>query len=232
MNNLVFNDQSETPTIKIAIASNVHFCDLTLPIIIPSLLQNGIPKDEIFVFIAGCSEYSEKIVDGIVQYELTHNSYEYSPLIEICEREHESEYWFLIHDTCKVGKNFKRLLYNIPPDRPSKIALGNSPVMSIGAYRFDYLLSVKERLYEIKNTDYSIESMRRWKDWGAPNEDYILWKTAPPPAVYGNHGMEILDHENWYGTNTIRRTEYFHSLDIYKNKSNWGQSFGNMILTI
>jgi hypothetical protein len=97
--------------------------------------------------------------------------------------------------------------------------------MSMGTYRYDYLLSVKDKLMSIKNTDYSEQSMNHWKSWGVPNEDWIMWMTEPQPLIYNNEpNWSLIDNDNWYGTNTVRRTEYYHSLDLYKNKSNWGQS--------
>jgi len=220
--------------IKIAIATNINFYNHTLPIVINSLLESGIEKKDIYVFNSGFNEFSHKIIDDINHYYLEHNSYEYSPLIEIVDKELSSEYWFLIHDTCKVGKNFKTLLYNVPQDKPVKLALKSKPAMSIGLYKYDYLLSVKDKIMSIRNSDYSRQSMIHWKMWGVPNEDYILWMTEPQPMIYNNNNnYEVVDNNNWYNTTTNRQTEYYHSLDLFKNKSNWGQTYGdNMVLEI
>lgn len=224
--------------IKIAVASNINFYQKSLPIILPSLIGNGIDPEDISVFIAGFGYEDKKINDGITFYQLEHNSYEYSPLIEIVDKQLEADYWFLIHDTCKVGPKFKELVYNIPQNLPEKIALRASPAMSIGSYRYDYLLSVKDKLMSIRNTDLSIKSLKQWKYWGVDNEDFILWKTSPNPLVYNNGNYRdgewmLLDYDNWFNTDTIRRTEYYPSLDLYKNKSNWGQSTGlDMIITV
>ena len=118
--------------IKIAIATNKNFYELSLPIVIPSLLEAGIEPKDIFVFNSGFDVFNMEIIDGITHYYLNHNSYEYSPLIEICDKEFQSEYWFLIHDTCKVGPRFKELLNNIPENKPEKLSLKTSPAMSIG----------------------------------------------------------------------------------------------------
>ncbi len=219
--------------IKIAIATNINFYKHSLPIILDSLLKSGIERESIYVFNAGFNEKSDEIVDGIQYYYLNQNSYEYSPLIEIVERELESEYWFLIHDTCKVGERFKELLYNIPETKPEKLALKRKPAMSMGSYRYDYLLTIKDKLLSIKNVDFSKESLMKWKRWGVPNEDYILWMTSPEPMLYNdNNNWSVVKEENWYNTGTIRRTEYYESLDPYKNKSNWGQTGDNMIINI
>lgn len=220
-------------TIKIAIATNKNFYETTLPIIIPSLISRGIDPNDIHIFNAGFDEYKYEFKHGLHYHFLDHNSYEYSGLIEIAERQIESEYWFLIHDTCKVGPRFKKLLYNIPHNRPEKIALKSKPAMSMGTYRYDYLLSVKDKLSSIKNKDYSHESMMKWKIWGVPNEDFILWMTEPRPPIYNNNDKWVVaKYENWYGTGTIRRTEYYPSLDLYKNKSNWGQTGNNMVIKV
>jgi hypothetical protein len=219
--------------IKIAISTNVNFYKETLPIILESLIESGIEKKNIFVFNAGFESEKLEVIDDVTYYYLNHNSYEYSPLIEIVEKQIESEYWFLIHDTCKVGKSFKELLHNIPNSKPEKLALKSKPAMSMGSYRYDYLLSQKEKLQSIKNTDYSQESMIRWKRWGVPNEDFILWMSSPKPLIYNDRDhWNIVAYENWYNTNTVRRTEYYPSLDIYKNKSNWGQTGHNMVINI
>ena len=214
--------------IKIAVASNVSFYHLTLPIILPSLIESGIDPLDIHVFIGGYPHYKLEVKDDIQYHYLDHNSYEYSPLIEICDKKNlwaSSEYWFLIHDTCKVGAMFKELLYNIPENKPEKLALKTRPCMSMGSYRSDYLVSQKDRILSIKNQDYSEESMNKWKEWGVPNEDFIMWLTDPQPITYNNNNdWRVVAYENWYETGTIRRTEYYSSSDLYKNKSNWGQS--------
>ena len=223
--------------IKIAIASNINFYQKSLPVILPSLIENGIEPEDIHVFIAGFGYEGKQDNEGITFYQLEHNSYEYSPLIEIVDKELEADYWFLIHDTCKVGPKFKELIYNIPEDRPEKVAMRLTPSMSIGSYRYDYLLSCKDKLMGIRNTDLSVESLKRWKYWGVSAEDYILWQTEPAPAIYNGNDKDgewsLVDWDNWFGTDVQRRTEYYPSLDLYKNKSNWGQSTGlDMIINV
>jgi hypothetical protein len=219
--------------IKIAIASNKNFYKHTIPVIVKSLVQAGIPVEDIHIFNAGFDTYSREAFNGATIHYLAHNSYEYSPLIEIVDKQIQATYWFLIHDTCQVGPNFKNLLYNIPETLPEKIALTTKPSMTIGTYRYDYLLTVKDKLMLIRNTDYSQESLLDWKRWGVPHEDYILWMTEPAPHVYGDGSQcTVVGDINWYGTNTTRRTEYFPTLDLYKNKSNWGQTGHNMVIDI
>lgn len=222
-----FKNRAEKVQIKIAVASNKNFKDKSLPILMPTLLNAGIERDNIHIFVGGYDEYRYEVHSEVHFHFLDHNSYEYSPLIEICERNLESEYWFLIHDTCKVGPTFKEKLYNIPDTLPEKIAMRSKPCMSIGLYKYSYLLTVKDKLSAIKNKDYSDKSMSKWKDWGVWNEDYILFRTDPAPLIYPSKvPMEKKGINNWYDTDTTRIVEYYPGLDVYKNKANWGQTNG------
>jgi len=211
--------------VKIAIATNIKFEQKTLPILIPNLVKNGINSKQIHIFSGGYETYGHTDTGGEHYHQLDHNSYEYSPLIEIVDKEIKADYWFLIHDTCMVGPKFKELMYSIPKHKPEKIALRIEPSMSIGLYSYDYLMTVRQKLLAIKNKDYSEYSMLFWKDWGFRNEDYILWKTAPKPELYlDDPRFWVTAEENPYGTSTTRRTEYYPALDLYKSKSNWGQT--------
>ena len=109
--------------INICVNSTKTFSERTIPIIIESLLDCGIDSETIFVIEGG---YDERLIYKKQNYThiiTNHNSLEYTGLIDIVEYELESDYWFNIHDTCKVGKDFKKLLYNIPEHHPEKIAL-------------------------------------------------------------------------------------------------------------
>lgn len=204
--------------IKIAVATNKHFYLKSLPVVLTSLLESGIPKEDIHIFNNAFESSYDEQIDNITHHYMDHNSCEHGALVEIVEKQLESDYWFLIHDTCKVGPNFKTLLYNIPESKPEKIALTVYPSMCIGSYRYDYLLSQKEKILSLKN---------QWRYAVYTNEDSILWYTDPPAVCYNGYNSwccELLnENDNWFGTETIRRSEYYPSLDLYKNKSNWGQ---------
>ena len=200
------------------------FSDKTLPVIIPSLLQAGIEKSDIYIFEGGHEERSVNDYNGIVYIKTNHNSLEYTSFIEIVENKLISDYWFYIHDTSVVGSKFKELLYNIPANSPEKIALTNYPSMSMGSYSYDYILSKKDLLLSIKNSDYSKESILKWKSWGVENEDFILFRNNDlDTPVYNPELVNRLvsESENIYGGESERIKEYYPQLDLYKYKSNW-----------
>lgn len=213
--------------VKIAVATNKNFFEKSLPILLPTLLESGLNKTDVFIFNAGFDVPSEEDYDGFTMYKLNHNSFEYSPLIDIVENKRSSEYWFLIHDTCKVGPNFKTLIHNIPENKPYKMAIKKFPSMSIGLYRYDYLLIMEQQLLGIKNPNYDEDSLRTWKDWGVSHEDFIMYQHHPEPEIYpSDEEWSIGAKTNWYGETTWRREEYYPSVDLYKNKANWGQTHG------
>jgi hypothetical protein len=204
--------------IKVGVITNIKFYEKTLPSVIPSLVSAGISKEDIHIFNNGHSEYKCVIEDDISHHFLDHHSNENSLFITVLEKELYSEYWFLIHDTARVGPNFKTLLYNIPENKPEKMAMTTYPSGSMGSYRYDYLLSIKEKVMSYRN---------QWRFAPLSNEDSILWKTDPPAVCYNGYNeycrQLINNDDNWFGTSTRRITEYYPSLDLYKNKANFGQ---------
>jgi hypothetical protein len=212
--------------INICVNSTKSFSEKTIPVIVDSLLECQIDSKNIFVIEGGHEQRTIEEKDTYTHIFTNHNSLEYTGLIDIVEYEMVSDYWFNIHDTCKVGKNFKKLLYNIPNNLPEKIALRSHPSMSIGSYKYEYLIKHRQRLLDIKNTDYSRESLQHWKQKGIGMEDYMLYKLQDVDTFRYNpeisdSGWNIIDGEDWYQTNIKRRIEYHPTLDLYKSKSNW-----------
>jgi hypothetical protein len=206
--------------VKIGINSHIDFYKKTVHIALKYYAQADIENDLIHVFIGGCTKESYENINGVHYYFVTHNSLDFTAMVEIVEKEIESEYWFLIHDTAIVGGRFKELLYNFPTGA-EKVALLPHPSMNIGLYSYKYLLRIKDIILVAKNTDYSNEAVQKFKKFNVEQEDYILFETLPEPATYGPKEWYIKSYENWYGGDSIRRIEYYPNLDIYKSKSNW-----------
>jgi len=211
--------------IKVCVNSTKDFSEKTLPIIIPSLIEAGINPEDIFVFEGGHYERLVIKKDTYTLIQTDNNTIDFTALIDIVENKLESDYWFYIHDTCKVGPQFKKLLYNIPESLPDKIALTPIYSMNIGLYKYQYLMKHRDRLLKIKNKDYSREGIQKSKMWGIHYEDYILHGLQDStPNIYNldiSHKPVILNERNWYNTDVKRRTEYHANLDLYKSKSNF-----------
>ena len=214
-------------SVRFCISTCKKFAPHTIPVIIPSLLAAGIAEEEILIVNGGQTVRTSTNYKGVPMLLTQQNSFEYTPLIEIVEHSMDSEYWFLLHDTCIAGPLFKQLAYEPPVERPEKVAMKQTPSMSIGLYRHDYLMAHKDRLMTIKNMDSSPEALQQWKQWGVPNEDYMLWKLQDVPchvyhpSLHGPDEWNYQGHADPYGTGMQRRIEYFPQLHLAKAKSNW-----------
>jgi hypothetical protein len=214
-------------SIRFCISTCKKFAPHTIPVIIPSLLAAGIKQEEILIVNGGQTVRANTSYKGVPMLLTQQNSFEYTPLIEIVEHSMESPYWFLLHDTCIAGPLFKALAHEPPVEAPEKVAMKQTPSMSIGLYRHDYLMAHKDRLMAIKNMDSSPEALQQWKQWGVPNEDYMLWKLQDVPChvyhpnLHGPDEWNYQGHADPYGTGMQRRIEYFPQLHLAKAKSNW-----------
>ena len=213
-------------SVRFCISTCKKFASHTLPVIIPSLAKAGINASEILIVNGGQDDWQVDHYDDVPMICTPQNSFEYTPLIEIVEHRLDSPFWFLLHDTCIAGPAFKELVYE-PPKGFEKVAMKHTPSMSIGLYSMPYLMRHKDRLMDIKNMDSSPRALQGWKQWGVPNEDYMLWKLQDvPTGLYhpDKHGPDEWNyqgHADVYGTGMERRIEYFPQLDLSKAKSNW-----------
>lgn len=216
-------------SMNIAISSNRNFYKKTLPILIPSLLSCGFSEGQIKVFVGGFSENKIQSINGIEYYFLDNNSIDATAFVGIVEFSLLADYWFFLHDTCKVGKKFKdRIEKPLIKNNIVKMALIERPSMNIGLYSGEYILSKKDKILSIKNTDYSQNALLNQKKWHIQYEDFLLWLEPPTPLLYPDYvGFEITHFDNWYQGESIRRTEYYPHIDLYKNKANWGQELPN-----
>jgi hypothetical protein len=224
--------KNQKNSIKICISSVKSYSEKTLPIIIPSLINSGIDSRDIFVFEGGHHKRNITQKDEYTLIQTDHDSFEFTGLIDIVEYEIESDYWFNIQDTCKVGLDFKKLLYNIPKNFPDKIALHHINSMNIGSYKYSYLMKHKNKLMKIKNQDYSEKKLKKLKEWTIFFEDYILYKLLDSETFKYNENISdyiIIDEPSWYGENK-RIIEFYPQLDLYKAKANYYRGINNVAL--
>jgi len=227
--------------IKICVNSTKNYSEKTLPIIIPSLINSGIDPEDIFVFEGGYYERTVIKKDTHTLIQTDNNTIDMTALIDIVENQLESDYWFYIHDTCKVGPKFKELLYNIPESLPDKIALTKHPSMNIGSYKYSCLMRYKDKLSKVKNQDYSEKKLKKLKEWSIYCEDLILLKPHQTGmGIAGIHSDTIefynphlanrieLEDQNWYG-GVKRIIEYYPQLDLYKSKANYHRTIKPII---
>ena len=208
--------------IKFTISSRKLGFEQTYPIIIKSLIENNVPPQDIYFFVGGYDSITQSITDeGVNLIQVNQNSIDYTGLIGVLDLDIVSDYWVLLHDTCYVGPNFYNHImsynYNYTP------AVGlifEECCMNIGAYSWEYLQKIKSNLLEYRNTDFSEESIQKWKTIGIVDEDKFLSEYN----VENHYCVSSRIHSgpvDIYNTGTPRLVEYFPGIDLYKLKANW-----------
>lgn len=202
--------------LKFTISSNINFFQKTYKLIIESLIKSGIPKQDIYFFVGGSDNF-KKINEDVNFYFVNHNSIDFTGLISVLELKEKSDYWFLLHDTCYVGDLFYEKIksHNYETD---VIKLNSNISMNIGAYKQEYLESIRSRLLEFKNTNYSIESINHFKNKCVDNED-CFFKIRNSTFYTSNHTVE--GPIDFYKNGVPRIIEHYNEIDLHKVKANW-----------
>ena len=222
--------------IRICVSTCKKYSQKTIPVLTSSLREAGFPLEDVLVVDGGYTHDRSLKLEGIDTLEVSHNSFDFTALIAVTEKRIESDFWLLLHDTCRVGPKFCSLLHAADFSY-KKIALKPFPSMSIGLYSFDYLLQHTERIIREKNTDYSEEGLIKAKHTAIGHEDLLLWKTNDLPCGTFNKVGErdritqSVD-SGWYTTATDRIQEYYPQLDLFKLKGNWGQASSGSQLVV
>lgn len=203
--------------IKIAINSNKNFSATTYPVVVESLIDSGISKKDIYFFEGGYDEYSV-IESDINRYQCNHNSIDFTALISIVDLGLKSDFWFMIHDTTKVGKNFFNYAKNFnKSDKGKKVYCG--PSMNMGLYSHDLIVSNRDLLNKFKNYSNSKESLQKYKSLNVEYEDWLLNLCESP--CYCNNPPETSGPVDYYNNGVMRIIEKYSEIDIYKMKANW-----------
>jgi hypothetical protein len=203
--------------ISIGISSHKSFCEISLKELIPSLLVSGVPKEDIYVFIGGYETYENVVNEyNVNTYNVPHNSFDFTALVSIIELSIEKEYWFIIHDTCKVGSTFyQKLLKLCKPELMMRFTQeGRS--MNMGIYSNNLIKLKKDKILNYKNTSKDLNSFKKKL---IDDEDIFIKESK---ALCANVKKTSKPYD-YYSTGTQRITEYYPDLDFYKIKSNWNR---------
>jgi hypothetical protein len=190
--------------------------------------QSEFTRYDVFVMIGGyynnkCYEIYRSVekVDNITYIRCNHNSIDFTGLITLLElySKNEDEYYFYLHDTCKIGDNFFKKLESIDLTNVSSIKLNKWFSMNMGIYSQKIINQSKEFLLSKKNTDES-----RSMEFKCVNfqEDFIF-NNDPNNILLDNYdGPECNGEQvDYYNTGTMRIVEYYPNIDLYKIKANW-----------
>lgn len=204
---------------KFCITSSINFYKTTYPKIIDSLIASGVPEKDIYFFIGGYNEYREVENSSDVRiFEVPHNSFDLTSLISVLELGIESDFWFLLHDTCFVGNNFYTFISNFEHTQETVSLAIDGPCMNMGAYSWEFLQRNKNEIIAHKNTDYSEEGLQSAKLRGIYTEDSFL---NPKIEYYNKSPRYHTEPEDYYGNGAMRLVNFFDDIQLYKIQANW-----------
>lgn len=190
---------------KFIISSYISSYKKTLPKLIESLIRNNISENNIISVVGGCDSKFQK--NNIIF--TNHNSYDHTGIIEIIESNLNSQYWFILHDTCETGPDFFSKLSKYRITKPY-IALTEMAWMNMGLFSNQYIQSNKDYILSLKNCSKvrAILSERVYSRL----DDYAWFGLQ---ADY----QRIRDCKNIYDDEKKRDVLYFPFLDLYKFQS-------------
>jgi hypothetical protein len=212
------------PSIRICVSTTKSYASTTVPLLLESLLSSGVKAEDIYIYEGGHHKRTRGTL-GPNHFLVSHNSFDFTALIEVSEIESKNDYWFLIHDTCLVSKDFASLISNIPHFLPSVMPVKNYPAMNIGLYKHAFLRSMQETLAALRNKEDAAEAIQQAKERAVQSED-LVFKKCKRPYVY-NPWLLRDDEDYKVGHVSIppiyknRICEYFPQTGIFKFKANY-----------
>jgi hypothetical protein len=232
---------------KYIISSNKEYYKNTYLPLVTSLIDSGIESTNIMMVVGGCSTDSllENPLNINIQPVL-YNSFDMTGLIYVAENSEKflDINYFLLHDTCLVGPNFKELSENINPDVPIR-TLRECISMNIGMYSLQTLNENRENLNMLKYYPKTKEELQQVKEIFVVNEDVIfkMYEDYCYKGSYMDTHLDILTipelrdrfkkdiYQEYFNTlenSTIPRQMVYNSLlDFYKFQANssWGDKW-------
>ena len=216
------NGMNTNNNISIVINSHIKNVDIPLKKLLSTIKQNSNSNIYIYAIIGGCNEFKEYSIDDIHYIEVTHNSIDFTGLITLSEHKIiKTEWFFYLHDTCKVGKRFYDYILKMCPLLKNNYTYSfNRNSMNMGFYNINILLKYKKNLLTLKNNSTDIEDIKKFKRLGVHFEGFLFILNKE------NHLLlkcnKITDSPKYiYSDKILRITEYYKELDLYKYKANW-----------
>lgn len=204
---------------KFTISSHVDFYQKTYPYVVGSMLECGVPAEDIYFFIGGCDKCEQVPSPDVNVWKVDHNSIDFTGLIAVLDLGLKADRWFLLHDTLYVGPNFYSCV-NEYPGNPVAVAMSKLWSKNMGSFSQEYLESIAPTLLgEYKNKDLGREVAHRFKTMNIETENRFL----VGDGCYTSKTPEIKHTAvDFYRTGTPRDIQYYFDIDIYKVQSHTG----------
>lgn len=202
------NGTVRTAEMRFAVSTNINYYQHTVPPLIKSLTQIGVPASDILVVVGGGNDAYYEMGEVMHRF-VRHNSFDHTALIEVLEQGHISDYWFLMHDTCVVGPRF------LHAATQSREAIGYNCVcpegwLNMGLFASWFLEEARSYILSLKNCSKNRAIMSEKMYARMTDTDYY---EKVPPQYSGISDV--------YGTGTPRRTVYYAGCDLYKHQANF-----------
>lgn len=196
------------------ISSHVNYYERTLPVILPTILQQISPED-VFVTVGECDTIQSDF--GVEINCVPYNAYEYSSLIWLVESKgFRSDYVMLLHDTMYCGKDFAELSNRF--SRSHYVTMAHPKgLCNLGVYNSYYLLSIADKLQKMKNITKARAVHLEGRFFGKPATyaNARVVRVSSPAPVYGG---------------IMRSVDYYQSVDVYKCGANFPDLFRSGIM--
>jgi len=184
-------------------------------------LLASLPADaHAFVVVGGHERRRPRLSASIAHVEVSHNSYDYTALIEYIEGDWTFfDHLFLLHDTMELGPDAARLIHQAPANAKATAVWGGE--CNLGLYRADYLHECRAQILGLKNCSkrYAVEM------------EGFLWRQLPESERASYPGdIAIGEAEQAYAGAERQRVHYA-GVDITKWKANWGQTWPPSVVT-
>jgi hypothetical protein len=207
---------------KFLIATHVDYCDASLPVLLPSLIRdNAIPPSDIIVVVGASDDPRYEVKDGVTYRYTRQNSFEHTPLIEVLDEGWSSDYWFLMHDTCRMGPRFSRAV------RQADASVGYVSTcfegwLNMGLFASWFLEEARGYILSLKDCS---------KNRAIMSEKMYCRMTKS--ASYETDVMQNLGTADMYGSPVKRRVIYFPNADVYKYQANYpGTDALNKVISV
>jgi hypothetical protein len=197
--------------IQIAITSHKsNYVKCAIPLV-KSFLNSGIELNKISVFVGGFNNKSSN-VDLCRIYKTDHNSYDHTAIIEIIENNLESDYWFILHDTCIADDNFKNYYKKHGYDL---VTITKAGWWNMGLYSWDFIQRNKDYFISLKNCTKSQAILsERFSNRLTENLSYYVEE------------KDIIEKKpsDIYNDSVLRKGMYFKDLGLTKYQSYYPNS--------
>jgi len=228
------------------ISSHIKYYKDTYPVIIQSLIDAGINKNEILMVVGGWEDEELTNPLNITLTPVKYNSFDLTALIHVSDilDTINHSHIFLMHDTCLVGPDFKILSSNYNKDDVIK-TLRPGISMNIGLYSKYIIKKNIPYLNQFKFYPKSEDEIQQSKEFFVVNED-LIFKSYPHECyknyyVDGSSNFLTLDDlkvkfnrepyltyfDKLQNSNIKRDIGWGKELDFYKFQANssWGDKW-------